>query len=80
MNIGPSPSDTLLQARWLLPAGEQWLSPGCVLVREGRIVRVWEGADAEAVDRRVTAAAGTSATVSCPATAGLAADAEVTLK
>lgn len=50
MNISPSPPDTLLQARWVLPAGEQWLSPGCVLVREGRIVRVWEGSDAEAVD------------------------------
>lgn len=41
--------EIVYQARWLSPDGEQLLSPGCLHVRHGCVVRVWEGTDVDAV-------------------------------
>lgn len=47
----PSPAgEAVYQARWLTPDCEQTYSPGCLHVCDGRIVRVWEGRDADAID------------------------------
>lgn len=50
-HAGSQPTgETVYQARWLIPDGESCLSPGCLQARGGRIMRVWEGTDAAAVD------------------------------
>lgn len=43
-------SAALIQARWVIPDGVTFLSPGCLLVEGGRITRVWEGSDSQAYD------------------------------
>ena len=43
-------AEAVYRARWLTPDCEQLFSPGCLHVRDGQVVRVWEGTDTDAID------------------------------
>ena len=45
----PPAGEVVFSAAWLTPDCCELFSPGCVHVRDGRIVRVWEGVDADAI-------------------------------